>query len=110
LLTEFQSDVSTFFSTLKTRLGPQLPNIQLLFHSIPEIKELLRLFGIEKLPDIETLPTQESRARFHNLVIDVIATLAQIKVSTSSSIDALPSSSRADKASSSLPDAHHVVR
>ncbi|KAL7411025.1 hypothetical protein BDY24DRAFT_371574 [Mrakia frigida] len=82
LLTEFQSDVASFFTTLKARLGPQLNNVQLLYHSIPEIKELMRMFGLTKLPNIENLPTQASTARFHNLIIDCIATLAQIKMLT----------------------------
>lgn len=80
LLTEFQSDVASFFTTLKARLGPQLNNVQLLYHSIPEIKELMRMFGLTKLPNIENLPTQASTARFHNLIIDCIATLAQVRL------------------------------
>ena len=82
LITEYSSDITTFFTALKKRLGPQLPNAQLLYHTVPEVKELLKMFGMANLPPVESLPTQESRARFHSLVIDCISVLASVRMLT----------------------------
>jgi hypothetical protein len=82
MITEFQSDIVRFVQNLRSALGPQLPNVQLLYHSVPELKDLMRLFGLTEFPPTEPLPTAESRARFHNLVLDVIGTLAGIRMLT----------------------------
>lgn len=42
----------------------------------------MKLFGLRSFPPTETLPSSESRARFHNLVLDVIGTLAGIRMLT----------------------------
>ncbi|CED84388.1 histidine kinase [Phaffia rhodozyma] len=82
LLTEFQSDLHAFVNALQLRLGPQLSNIQLLFHAVPELKELLSLFGFEVHSPAEPLPSSESRSRFQSLCLNVIATLAQMHLLT----------------------------
>ena len=82
LITEHSSDITTFFGALKKRLGPQLPNVQLLYHTVPEMKELVTMFGTASLPPVESLATQEGPARFHSLMLDCIMVLAEVRMLT----------------------------
>lgn len=69
-------------NTLRSRLGPTLPNVQLLFNAVPEIEDLCRLFGLLPLAPVESLPTAESRIRFQSLVLEVIGVLARLRTLT----------------------------
>ncbi|KAI9509850.1 hypothetical protein F5148DRAFT_1275037 [Russula earlei] len=59
----FHTDLHRFVATLKTRLGPQLRIIPLLYDGVPELRDILHLFGISLDIPQETLATRELRAR-----------------------------------------------
>lgn len=76
----FQSDRHMFVSLLRTRLGPQLQNVPLLYHGVPELRDLLATFGINLVEPQVLLSTEELGARFQSLVECVYATLADVKL------------------------------
>jgi hypothetical protein len=75
----FQSDRHMFVSLLRARLGPQLQNVPLLYHGVPELRDLLAAFGVN-LPEPQVLlSTEELGARFQSLVECVYGTLADVR-------------------------------
>ncbi len=76
----FQNDRHAFVQLLKARLGNQLLNIPLLFHGVPELRDLLAAFGIVLAEPKVMLSTEELGARFHSLVESVYGTLADVKL------------------------------
>lgn len=76
----FQNDRQAFVQLLKARLGAQLLNIPLLFHGVPELRDLLAAFGIVLAEPKVMLSTEELGARFQSLVECVYGTLADVKL------------------------------
>ncbi|TDL28897.1 histidine kinase [Rickenella mellea] len=76
----FHSDVHRFVKTLKTRLGPQLNNVPLLYQGAPELKDVLHLFESPLTSAPEILSSVELRARFQSLVEQVFSVLAEIRL------------------------------
>ncbi|KAJ3724256.1 hypothetical protein DFJ43DRAFT_1157787 [Lentinula guzmanii] len=76
----FQMDVHRFVSALKDRLGPQIQNIPLLYQGVPELRDMLALFGLALDTPRENLATRELRARFETLVENVFAVIADTRL------------------------------
>ncbi|KAJ3802608.1 hypothetical protein GGU11DRAFT_813370 [Lentinula aff. detonsa] len=76
----FQMDVHRFVSALKDRLGPQIQNIPLLYQGVPELRDMLALFGLVLDTPRENLATRELRARFETLVENVFAVIADTRL------------------------------
>lgn len=76
----FQSDRHMFVSLLRARLGPQLHNVPLLYHGVPELRDLLAAFGINLAEPQALLSTEELGARFQSLVECVYGTLADVRI------------------------------
>lgn len=76
----FHTDLYRFVTCLQARLGPQLQNAPLLYEGVPELKDILALFGIILIAPQEALETHELRARFESLVEKVFAVLAETRL------------------------------
>ncbi|GAW08325.1 histidine kinase [Lentinula edodes] len=76
----FHMDVHRFVSALKDRLGPQMQNMPLLYQGVPELRDILALFGLNLDTPRETLSTRELRARFETLVENVFAVIADTRL------------------------------
>ena len=78
----YPSDVHVFVSTLKSRLGPQLTNVHLLYDGAPELKDILRGtdVGGNQYPLSQELSKTELRARFQSLFENVLGVLAEIRL------------------------------
>jgi hypothetical protein len=76
----FQNDRYMFVSLLKVRLNVQINNVPLLYHGVPELRDILAASGIYlDEPKVE-LSTEELGARFQKLVECVYATLADVRL------------------------------
>ncbi|KAG8792150.1 hypothetical protein FRC17_008642, partial [Serendipita sp. 399] len=76
----FQVDRQVFVSLLKARLGQQISELPLLYHGVPELRDLLGAFGVH-LAEPQVVPsTEELGARFQTLVEGVYGTLADVKL------------------------------
>lgn len=83
-LLDSRAELNQFWQASRDRLGPCMHNVQLLHSAIPELKEISELFGYRSCTtEVEVLQTDQARARFLALVLDVITVLTQLK-STSS--------------------------
>ncbi|KAF9498170.1 dual-domain HisK/Mak2 protein kinase [Pleurotus eryngii] len=76
----FHTDLHRFVSSLKERLGPQLQNIPLLYHGVPELHDLLAQYDISIETPNESLLTAELRARFQSLVENVFSVIAETRL------------------------------
>ncbi|KAJ3713607.1 histidine kinase [Lentinula raphanica] len=76
----FHMDVHRFVSALKDRLGPQIQNMPLLYQGVPELRDILALYGLNLDTPRETLTTRELRARFETLVENVFAVIADTRL------------------------------
>ena len=76
----FHTDLHRFVTALQVRLGPQIQNVPLLYEGAPELRDILRLFGITVEMPAESLETHELRARFQSLVEGVFAVLAETRL------------------------------
>ncbi|KAJ3807998.1 dual-domain HisK/Mak2 protein kinase [Lentinula aff. lateritia] len=76
----FHMDVHRFVSALKDRLGPQMQNMPLLYQGVPELRDILALFGLNLDTPREALSTEELRARFETLVENVFAVIADTRL------------------------------
>jgi predicted ATPase len=76
----FPTDIHTFVTALRSRLGPQLRNVPLLYNGAPELKEVLGLYDLSPRPVKEFSSATELRARFQLLVEAVLGVLAEIKL------------------------------
>lgn len=76
----FQSDRLMFISLLKARLGEQLHNVSLLYHEVPELRDLLVAYGMFLEEPRITVSTEELGARFQSLVESVYSALADVKL------------------------------
>jgi hypothetical protein len=76
----FQSDRLMFISLLKSRLGEQLSSVSLLYHEVPELRDLLAAYGMFLDEPRITLSTEELGARFQSLVESVYSALADVKL------------------------------
>ncbi|KAH9964567.1 hypothetical protein BC827DRAFT_1265837 [Russula dissimulans] len=79
-LTVFHTDLHRFVTTLKTRLGPQLRIVPLLYEGVPELRDILNLFDISLDIPQETLTSRELRARFQSLVENVFSVLTETRL------------------------------
>ncbi|OCH84424.1 histidine kinase [Obba rivulosa] len=76
----FHTDLHTFVTSLRARLGPQIQNVPLLYEGVPELRDILALFDISLEVPHETLETHELRARFQSLVQNVFSVLAETRL------------------------------
>ncbi|THH17217.1 hypothetical protein EW146_g3550 [Bondarzewia mesenterica] len=76
----FHSDLHRFVDALKTRLGPQLRTIPLLYEGAPELQDIMNLFDIGIDTPQELLATSELRARFQSLVENVFSVVAETRL------------------------------
>ncbi|KAI0047651.1 histidine kinase [Auriscalpium vulgare] len=76
----FHTDLHRFIATLKSRLGPQMRIIPLLYEGVPELQDILGLFNISLDTPQEPLATRELRARFQSLVENVFSVLAETRL------------------------------
>ncbi|KAA1468392.1 histidine kinase [Dentipellis sp. KUC8613] len=76
----FHSDLHRFITSLKTRLGPQLRILPLLYEGVPELQDIMALFDDNVEAPQESLATRELRARFQSLVENVFAVLAETRL------------------------------
>jgi hypothetical protein len=76
----FQNERHMFVSLLKARLSGQLHNVSLLYHGVPELRELLAAFGIYLAEPQVLLSMEELGARFQNLVECVYGTLSDVRM------------------------------
>lgn len=76
----FQSDRLMFISLLKARLDEQISNVSLLYHEVPELRDLLAAYGMHLEEPKITISTEELGARFHSLVESVYSALADVKL------------------------------
>lgn len=75
----FQNDRYLFAELLKVRLNLQLNNVPLLYHGVPELRDILAASDIHLAEPKVELSTEELGARFQNLVECVYATLADVR-------------------------------
>ncbi|KAG9055946.1 hypothetical protein FS842_000718 [Serendipita sp. 407] len=75
----FQSERQVFVSLLKARLGQQIYELPLLYHGVPELRDLLGAFGVHLAEPQVLLSTEELGARFQTLVDIVYSSLADVK-------------------------------
>lgn len=79
-LLDSRAELNQFWQASRDRLGPCMHNVQLLHSAIPELKEISELFGYRSCTtEVEVLQTDQARARFLALVLDVITVLTQLK-------------------------------
>jgi hypothetical protein len=76
----FHTDLHRFVTTLKTRLGPQLRIVPLLYEGVPELRDILSLFDVSLDIPQETLASRELRARFQSVVENVFSVLTEIRL------------------------------
>ncbi|PVF96145.1 hypothetical protein CPB86DRAFT_523058 [Serendipita vermifera] len=76
----FQNERHMFVSLLKARLSGQLHNVSLLYHGVPELRELLAAFGIYLAEPQVLLSMEELGARFQNLLECVYGTLSDVRM------------------------------
>ncbi|EPS99596.1 hypothetical protein FOMPIDRAFT_1147208 [Fomitopsis schrenkii] len=76
----FHTDLHSFVTALKKKLGPQLRNISLLYEGAPELRDILALFDITIETPPEPLETHELRARFQSLFQSVFSVLAETRL------------------------------
>jgi len=76
----FHTDLHRFVTALRSRLGPQLQNVPLLYQGTPELKDVLALFDVHLENPQETLNTRELRARFQSLVESVFSVIAETRL------------------------------
>jgi len=78
----FHTDLERFVTELKSRLGPQLQNVPLLYQGTPELKDVLAQYGLHLEIPHEPLHTKDSelRARFQSLVESVFAVIADTRL------------------------------
>lgn len=76
----FQNDRYIFVSLLKARLGSQMNNIPLLYHGVPELRDILAASSIHLLEPKVEISSEELGARFQHLVETVFATLADVRL------------------------------
>lgn len=76
----FQSDLHRFVDALRTRLGPQIRILPLLYAGAPELEDIMNLFQITIDTPQEALSTPELRARFNSLAENVIGALADTRM------------------------------
>ncbi|TFY83386.1 hypothetical protein EWM64_g624 [Hericium alpestre] len=76
----FHSDLHRFIASLKTRLGPQLRILPLLYEGAPELQDIMSLVDGNAEPPQEPLASRELRARFQSLVENVFAVLAETRL------------------------------
>ncbi|KAG8780548.1 hypothetical protein FRC15_009490 [Serendipita sp. 397] len=75
----FQSERQVFVSLLRARLGQQIYELPLLYHGVPELRDLLGAFGVHLAEPQVLLSTEELGARFQTLVDIVYSSLADVK-------------------------------
>ena len=75
----YNTDLHSFVTSLRDRLGPQIQNVPFLYEGAPELKDMLHLFDIKTEMPAEILETNELRARFQSLVEGVFAVLAETR-------------------------------
>ncbi|TRM62878.1 histidine kinase [Schizophyllum amplum] len=76
----FSTDLHRFVTALRTRLGPQLHNIPLLYQGTPELRDILAMFNmVIELPH-EARDSRELRIRFQSLVENVFAVVAETRL------------------------------
>ncbi|KAL1747326.1 histidine kinase [Schizophyllum fasciatum] len=76
----FSTDLHRFVTALRTRLGPQLNNIPLLYQGAPELRDILAMFNIVLELPHEARDSNELRVRFQSLVVNVLAVVAETRL------------------------------
>lgn len=85
ILSESEEEIHSFYNHLKSHLGAQFYNIELLADLVPELKPLLDPVDSEDSEEPINaihLDNVETRIRFHNLFIEVFRALAQWRMIT----------------------------
>jgi len=77
----FDSDLHRFIAHLKSKLGPQLILLPLLYHGAPELKDILAAHDIhiQARPE-ESLDTSELRTRFQTLMVSILSIIAETRL------------------------------
>ncbi|KZT56029.1 hypothetical protein CALCODRAFT_550887 [Calocera cornea HHB12733] len=75
----YSDETFEFVEKLRHRLGANLPNVQLLFSTAPELKGILALHDITSFAEVHSGSTVELRARFIDLMVDVFAACSDIR-------------------------------
>ncbi|KZP00739.1 histidine kinase [Calocera viscosa TUFC12733] len=75
----YSDETYEFVEKLRQRLGANLPNVQLLFSTAPELKGILALHDITSFAEVHSGSTVELRARFIDLMVDVFAACSDIR-------------------------------
>lgn len=85
ILSESEDDIHNFYNHLKSHLGSQFCQIEILADLVPELKPLMDPVDSEDSEDaidIIHLDNVETRVRFHNLFIEVLRALTQWRMIT----------------------------
>ncbi|KAG5723159.1 Peroxide stress-activated histidine kinase mak2 [Termitomyces sp. T112] len=76
----FPTDLERFVTRLRTRIGPQLQSVPLLYQGAPELQDVFANFGIFLEVPTEHLNPSELRARFQSLVESVFSVIAETRL------------------------------
>ena len=83
ILSECEEEMKRFYDHLKTSLGAQFFNVELLADFVPELKPLLENNSKQVKPRDEIqMDNNEARIRFHNLYVEVFRSITQWRMTT----------------------------